>query len=244
MKNYELNDKYLIKTNTGSKGCQKKYFKDNYWYKIDSSGGEGLVESTVSKLLSCSTLPKWLYVFYEKCFINNKSGCRSKSFLNDGEVFISFKELYTYYSKGDLSNDIWVYDNAVKRAEFLRSIVMSVARIDINKYLKTIMLLDMLIENRDRHLGNLGVILDRVQNTFVLCPIFDNGASLGVGLCTGEKSTSCTISGSFVEQVLAFGYPIKTTFKLNYEKIYREINVGMFPVLERNLKEYENIFRR
>ena len=70
-----------------SKGNQLKWQNDNYWYKADYAGYEGLVEYVVSKLLSKSNLKPVEYVDYElekiKYKRNTFYGVRSEGFLSD-----------------------------------------------------------------------------------------------------------------------------------------------------------------
>ena len=39
--NYIIDNKFKVKTNHGSKGCQIKYCRNNYWYKLDNGCSEG-----------------------------------------------------------------------------------------------------------------------------------------------------------------------------------------------------------
>ena len=82
-----------------------------------------------------------------------------------------------------------------------------------------------------------------------MAPVFDNGRSL----CTDHSNftASCTLSGSFEEQVTAFGYSVKTCFSIDYDGLYDELEsvekrygAGIEIITLRNrLKEYEDIFR-
>lgn len=76
-------------------GNQIKFLKDEYWYKINDVGDEGLAEELTSVILSCSNMRN--HVKYERCEINGKPGCRSKNFLGEGESFISLRRLYQHY---------------------------------------------------------------------------------------------------------------------------------------------------
>ena len=98
MRNYKLDKKYLIGSKRISKGAQKKYFIDGYYYKVNNNGNEGLTE----------------YLVY--------------------------------------------------------------------------------------------------TGKFRMAPLFDNGNSLDTDR-TGNNA-SCTIGGSFEKQVLAFGFPVKASFKI------------------------------
>ena len=105
MRSYRLSDKYKIATMGYSDGEQNKYYRNGYYYKINKHGNEGYVDYLVSLFLSCTSLGEEEYVKYEYCKINDKLGCRSKSFLKEGEDFISASTLYKrLYGGGDLSD--------------------------------------------------------------------------------------------------------------------------------------------
>ena len=44
----EISSDYLMRETGTSEGTQVKYYKDDYWYKLDNRGNEGLVEYLVS----------------------------------------------------------------------------------------------------------------------------------------------------------------------------------------------------
>lgn len=244
MRNYILDRKYLVTGSEGSVGYQEKYLRGDYWYKVDKYSGEGEMEHLVAKILRCSTVPESCYVYYERCLINNKLGCKSKTFLRQDEMFLSFNKLYTYMDSGKLSDKIWSLRDNRERLNYLLYFVKSITGLDIFVYLKTIILLDMLTCNRDRHFNNLGVVYNYRTKTFRLSPIFDNGLSGGVGLGYGEVSSSCTISGFFEEQVVAFGYPVNSTFIIDYNRLYREVDIRRYSIIFNNLEKYKSIFRR
>ena len=70
-----------------SKGNQLKWKKDDYWYKADYTGYEGLAEYMVSSLLEYSSLDQSEYVLYKPEEIHygvqSYTGCRSRDFLTD-----------------------------------------------------------------------------------------------------------------------------------------------------------------
>lgn len=75
-------------TSGSSKGTQKKYYDNGYWYKENLTGSEGLAEELASEILKCSSLSN--FVEYKQCKVNNRSGCRSQNFLQPDEMFLSF----------------------------------------------------------------------------------------------------------------------------------------------------------
>ncbi|MBQ3513019.1 MAG: hypothetical protein IJA32_04350 [Lachnospiraceae bacterium] len=244
MKNYVVESNYMKILKSATKGTQVKYEKDGYWYKINKNGNEGLAEYLVSLLLVCSTLKQTEYVAYEYCRINNKMGCRSKSFNENGYEFVSFHLLYMLITgKENLSDYLYTFDEPKDRLQYLLEIAETFHVPNIMNYMKKILYLDMLIANHDRHMSNIGILLNS-NGEAKTAPIFDNGLSLGTdGIST---VTSCTISGSFEQQILAFGYPIESPFLVDYDLFYektKDISCKELEFLLDNMKKYEDIFR-
>lgn len=91
LKTVTLSDNNLITINrTSTKGNQKKWKKDNYWFKADGLGYESLSEYIVSSLLKYTNVNN--YVDYDIVNINyhNKLmiGCRSKNISNNGQIHL------------------------------------------------------------------------------------------------------------------------------------------------------------
>lgn len=228
MEEYNISKEYVVLNRSDSLGTQPKYYKDGYWYKLDRMGHEGLAEALVSDVLCCSNISD--FVVYERCTINGVCGCRSKSFLNPGEQFVTFASLYRSMRLGDLGSVIYTIPTVEERLRFLLDFVRDVTGVDCTEYLYQILTLDMLIRNPDRHFKNLGLILG-VDNKYRVSPIFDNGQGLMQNytitppyLDIEEKEqriSAATISGSFELQYNA----IKNVYKgerivVDYGKLY------------------------
>ena len=252
MRNYKLNEKYRIYSKSVSKGTQVKYRKDEYYYKVNKNGNEGFTEYLVSRLLVNSTLNPLTYTRYEYCKINDVLGCRSKSFMSDSEEFVSISRIYqkqTGYN--NLSDYLYTFENAQERLNYILQLVSGVgfSKEIYRVYLNILVQLDLLICNTDRHTNNYGLIYNGSTNTFRLPPIFDNGLSLGTD---GDMNPcSCTISGSFLEQVTTFSYPVVPMFKLNYSAIKGDLarirdlygDKKEIEFLKRQLEEYDYLFK-
>ena len=176
MKDYALDAKALVMVQGSSKGTQPKYFKDGYWYKANLEGYEGLSEYLVSLVLQCSNVKE--YVIYEKCSINGKNGCRSRTFLSETESFISFERLYAVYEGGHLLDRVRAFSEVAERIRFVKEFVKDTVGIDCSEYLSQILALDMFTLNIDRHFNNLGVVIDSTDGACRPAPVFDNGAAL------------------------------------------------------------------
>ena len=253
MRNYILGDDFKYACKSVSKGVQEKYCKDGYFYKLNTLGNEGYVEYLVSRLLKFSNLPSNLYVSYEYCRINGKLGCRSKNFLQAGETFMSMNTLYNkFIGHSELADHLMCLRDAPARLDYLLQLTESVGvpAVTFKKYLNILMQLDLLIQNTDRHSHNYGLIFSSRLNKFRPAPIFDNGASLGT--VKVSSPVSCTLSGSFFDQVVAFGYPVRSVLTFDYKALFTDLRrieqlYGKrkeLDFLRAQLEEYSYLFDR
>ena len=249
MEHVNIDLKFSIANWADLEGTQTKFYKDGFWYKIDTLGCEGLAEELSSVLLSCSNIKE--YVSYTRCEINDKKGCKSYSFLEDGDHFISIQKLYKNYTGKDISDKIREFNNCIDRYNYILDFVKKNTNLDITEYLQNTFALDLLILNPDRHFGNLGIILTK-NNEFKIAPIFDNGQGLFQNfqitppyLSDEEKIenlSAATISGSFEEQVRVAG----NSLKINYKQLFNKLSNYPESIAKRclynQLKQYEKIF--
>ena len=163
-----------------SEGTQVKYYKNGYWYKEDSYGGEANSEYLVSGLLTFSDLKEKEYVLYELGEINGKAACRSKNFLSEGEEFITLYRYYELTTGKKINEDILKYETPQARADFVLNFFEKACSIDLTGYFSKIFTLDYIILNEDRHFNNLGIVYTN-EGIYKQAPIFDNGKSLLVG---------------------------------------------------------------
>lgn len=241
----ELGKEFRI-TARDSSGSQEKYYKDGYWYKVDTIGNESISEVILTKLLTASNVSN--FVHYELCKINGKSGCRCESFLGDCEQFLSLDKLFRVVEHKDLSNVIFSFSNVVDRFNFLVNFVESFVGLDITDYLSTNIALDMLCVNPDRHFKNLGII--RCNEGYRIAPIFDNGQSLGANWIITppvleeaevvDAICTCTISGSPESQYTV----AKHSVIIDYSKFYSlvddsELESRNLRILKQQLRRYE-----
>lgn len=176
MKEYILSPEALVAVQGSSKGTQPKFLEKNYWYKQDQIGYEGIAEALVSKILSQSNIKE--YVSYERCLVNGRTGCRSKNFLKQGEAYISFQRLHEIYQGSNLTETLQMLGTPEERIRYVLDFVYSKTGCDCKEYLSQILTLDMLILNTDRHLNNLGIVVNSISGENRPAPIFDNGNSL------------------------------------------------------------------
>jgi hypothetical protein len=172
------------------------------------------------------------------CTVNNKRACRSKSFLNNNEVFITLENIICrIYGVENAQDYIWSFqDIGIRFNKLVEAVrIYTHEQLDITLYLQKIFYFDMLILNRDRHLNNLGVIVNIQSKKFREAPIFDNGQSLLGGYHgyvyslgienTIKKQNARTISGSFINQAIAStNGTLKSPVKINFKTLFNELN--------------------
>lgn len=165
-----------------SKGNQLKWQKNDFWYKADYAGYEGLSEYIISHLLTQSSLSRDEFILYDTTQIRYKSqvylGCKSKNFLGAGEQLITLERLFQQHFGKSLYTTLFQIYDVRQRAEFL---VFQVERLtgikNFGQYLCKLLTLDAFFLNEDRHMHNIAVILQD-DGTYRPAPIFDQGAGL------------------------------------------------------------------
>lgn len=216
MFNKKIGNEYMVFQNGSSEGTQVKFRKDNFWYKKDSQGNEGLAEYLASGVLRYSNLKKNEFVEYEMGMINGKSGCRSRNFLPNGWSVITFYRLYYNEFGKNLAEVIAGFDSMEERIEYVIRFIKQSCGLDVRDYLKKTITLDMLILNEDRHLNNLAVIF--AEDHFKIAPVFDNGISL----LTANKSVNWKFGlEDNVKRVIA------RPFCGSHEKMVRYLGIGL-----------------
>ena len=180
----ELLEKDIMETNNkSSKGNQLKWRADDYWYKSDFAGYEGLSEVIVSKMLHNSTLKEDEYVCYEPEQIKYKTtvfnGCKAKNFLKTkGQQLITLERLYSNFYGESLYRTLFHIHDEKERFSFLVNQVERITGIkQFAVYLNKIVTIDALTLNEDRHMHNIAVVMN-ADGEYDLCPIFDQGAGL------------------------------------------------------------------
>lgn len=247
MNNYKLSPNALVMVMGSSKGTQDKYYDNNFWYKTDTKGYEGLSEYLASKVLSCSNIEN--YVEYERCTINNKKGCRSKNFLKPGETFISFQRLFDIHHGGNLSEVIIPFNDVSERINYVKDFIQDAVDLDVSDYLSKILTLDMLILNTDRHFNNLGIIINSDTGECKEAPIFDNGAALMSNFAQFEpdysieenleKAYAMPFSSSFGLQIKECGIGLALDYKKLNKLLENEPNSRAIEVLKYQIERYK-----
>ena len=246
-----LDNEYLADIDGTSEGTQIKFHRDDYWYKLDSFGGEGIAEELCSKILTFSSLTDKEYVCYESGLINNSKGCRSHNFLKNGEEFITLYRFYQLMTGEKLNDKTNLLDTPRERADFVLNFFQNTIDLDLSKYFAKIFTLDYIILNEDRHFNNLGFIRS-ADGCYREAPIFDNGKSLLVGnhsvnwrlpLAENVKRTIARpFSGSFQKNMELFGIGFQLKIKDCIAEISRYPDCHEKEVLLFQLEKCQNLF--
>ena len=230
---YELDRK-------SSKGNQMKFYRDGFWYKVDSLGYEGLAEYTVSRLLHYSTLDCDEFADYDLEEIRYNGsvfrGCRSAD-ISGGWQMITMERFFRAEYGFGANNVLYSpRDPEDRLAAFVDCVVRKTGITEFGIYMNKMMTIDALFLNEDRHPNNIALLTDGSSN-YRLCPFFDHGAALlsdttleyplGREVFELEKRVKAkTFSGSFLEQLESseklFGKNIR--FSYGYHEVEAILN--------------------
>lgn len=198
-----------------SKGNQLKARGGSYWYKADCMGYEGLAETVVSSLLSRSGILET--VLYEPVEMEYRShvytGCRSRSFLMEGESLLTVEKLIRLYTGKSAARTMAHMADVKDRICYLVNVITEITGLThFGKYLTAMLEIDAFFLNEDRHTNNIGVIYQPETRRFRHCPYFDHGLALLADTMTDfplgealekcmEKNEAKPFSRSFDEQM-------------------------------------------
>lgn len=159
-----------------SKGNQLKWNPANTetWYKADYIGYEGLTEYMVSHLLMHSTLSTKDFVLYDTEILRvgkkDYLGCKSSNFLPDGWQLLTLERHFSYTSR---KKSLSIYFSVWRSR---RSSTISRRSGNTNDWTKrfweitfcTLLTIDALFLNEDRHMHNIGVYLIHLEFTITV----------------------------------------------------------------------------
>lgn len=147
-------------------------------------------ERIVSKLLE--KFSKVPFVSYDVVFVCRHAASVCKNFTEDGIEFISAADLAKTGEKPFFLN---MEDHLRERCRYF-----NIPGYDV--FLDQIHILDYIIANQDRHLGNYGFLYDTIRNEFLgPAPIFDNGSSLWCQDAMIQIETGSRLKESMVEYI-------------------------------------------
>lgn len=144
-------------------------------------GYEALAEVLVSSLLKKTNISE--FVSYRPVLIQYQDkvlrGCASDNFRKRTEELIPVERLHRLYHGHGLAEAIGKCPSIKNRIQYAVDFIERATKLtNVGPYLTTMLELDQLFLNEDRHTNNIAVIRDNKTGGFRLCPIFDNGLSL------------------------------------------------------------------
>ncbi len=171
-----------------SKGNQKKWFQDGYWYKANQFGYEGVAESLCGMLLREAILgmqpaPLADITQYElvELLVGKEvlQGCCSKDFRRDGLQLIPLEKLYRQHMGESAAERLAQIRDVKERVQYLVDFVERATGLDdFGAYLTLMLEMDAFFLNEDRHLNNITVLWNAETDTYDYCPYYDMGLSL------------------------------------------------------------------
>lgn len=180
----EINlDNYsLIDTkSTSSKGNQQKWLVNNFWYKADHMGYEGLCEVVVSELLKKSNITDFAEYFPTKIEFSGRklNGCYSKNFRRKKESIVTLEHLSKQWLASSMAKNLLKYDDVKDKISHTVDFIENKTGLkNVGKYITTMLELDAFFLNEDRHTNNIAFILNDDTGECRFCPYFDFGLSL------------------------------------------------------------------
>lgn len=252
-----------------SKGNQLKWKNEDYWYKSDYAGYEGLSEYVVSALLKLSTLNEKEYIYYDTETIQYKKqqykGCKSKNFIPNGWKLITLERLFQLNGINSLYKKIYQIGTVEERVNYLVNETIKITGLhQFGEYLTKMMTIDAFFLNEDRHMHNIAILMDD-KDRFHYCPFFDHGASLLSDTTIDyplkentydliKEVKSKTVCLDFFEQLETFEKIYGTKLKFNFNKndlenilandqnYPKEIKERVFDIIMYQKQKYQYLF--
>lgn len=229
----EFDELFLSST---SKGNAKKFISRNrmYFAKCNSRLQFGdafdayseIIASNVEQILGIQA------VKYFPAYMNGEFVCYSRNFCGPDEIFITYE---TWVQSENRKME--VAQTATDRYFSVLETYYELTGIDATTYIDTMLCLDYLICNCDRHFNNFGIVKNLITGEFRLPPVFDNGmclGSLGGYLRSpadyARVAESKPFSYSFDTQLdLVLRKPFDIPESLNRQAVFASLEDGLDP---------------
>lgn len=217
-------------TKIGSKGNQLKILVDGKWYKGDYLGYEGASEYLASEVLKQSNVSDFVsynlanFNYKQKSFIGCVSSAIQNTYPNTNVVTLNNLFLR---ATGKTIERQTMGKNILEKIEYIVNTTERITGITgFGQYLSALFEFDAFILNEDRHYDNITVLKKKGSSSYMLCPIFDNGAGFLSDIRNDyplsdpitreiESVKAKPITKDFVKQVEAVEHLYGTHFRLN-----------------------------
>lgn len=225
MEELKLGPEYIVQNSSSSQGFRTKYYVpgNRTWYKVDPR----YTEVEVSNLLRYSSISE--YVNYIGVRVNGENCCKSASFRSEGTTEITFDRIIKYVTGLSAVDYLYRFADPLSRYNELIKVVEQYSGLYVGLYVRTLLYLDMLIANPDRHFNNMALLGPKYR----AAPIFDNGAAFD-----GERRNDCGNLGGTHEYVLSCLGKCNSPIRIDYDRYYPTNRI-----IRENLLKYESVFR-
>ena len=138
---------------------------------------DNLVEVIASMYALRCSLPDMVKVVKQGlCLIGAKEGSYSEAFDRDGSLFVPFSRAAAV--RLDTASVHGIARDATQWVPFLINTYSDIVGEDATPYLVSMLLLDLVVANEDRHLGNFGFLCRRGEKQLNYSLLFDFGLGL------------------------------------------------------------------
>lgn len=180
--------------------CKRVLVKGTYQPSREEPINEWLASEICNRL-------NFYHCDYSVDVINDNIVSKCENFINKNEEIISAKDIFFYRTKPNNISDYEHYINVLESQNVP----------DARQNVENMFILDFLIMNFDRHLGNFGVIRDVNSLQWIsTTPIFDNGESMqcskltaNLNFYTGSGKFFTNTNKDFDDMLLSIGSGIK-----------------------------------
>lgn len=171
MRRFDVRRKDRLIIGTGSSGCQLKWVQGCYYIKLAVLGYEHVAEVLTSEFLSLCDLRGFSNVKYNMCEIYEDGiyrgqGCYCKSFVDAAEVEVSVSDMILRTG----SSYALSHEDAL-------DLIYDYTGLWCKDYLNTMLAIDAIVKNGDRHFRNISFIKHSDGN-YAYAPMFDFGDAM------------------------------------------------------------------
>lgn len=190
-KTFVVNEKDSLVMRTGTDGFQPKFTVNDYFLKTQCQMLNVLRDDwAVEYIASLICKHFMIYAVEQKpchIIIQNRNkpdkvrmGVVSRNFELDNLHFISAERLFNTNNQSISTKEYRSFD-AVNKIFYLAnyiSIYSNIPYYQVMEYLFSMVFVDLLVLNQDRHIHNFGVCWDNIKNCYTISPLFDFGMGL------------------------------------------------------------------
>lgn len=158
------------------KGTQERLYLDGQWIKFDKFGYEGLSE-VIAYRFSKIIKSRLSFIKYKPILYRQQLGCICDDISKEGSSLISLLDLFPNALQKPSVDNIFLY--------YIPEIIKKTKLEDFGEWLTDLFLFDLLIQNEDRHVGN--ILMYQIEDKYMYAPVLDNANSLSFNTSQDEE---------------------------------------------------------